>query len=121
MYTVSPIRIRSNLSPLVVIEPVAPLPRTVERSSVIGVPFDRTLPDTCADDALVAAVLASASTRAGGFDASEFGFALLPWPPQPARSAAARTRARAEARIVAASLSNTIAPWRPRPRCITWA
>ncbi len=105
-------RTRSNLSPLVDIEPFAPLLRAVVRSSVIGVPFDLMLPETCAELALVAAAFASASTRTGGFDASSFAFAVVPLLPHPARSAAVRTRARAVARIVAASLSNTIATWR---------
>jgi methylmalonyl-CoA/ethylmalonyl-CoA epimerase len=104
-------RTRSNESPLVDIEPFAPLPRTVVRSSVIGDPFERMLPETCAEAAFVAAAFASASTWAAGFDASPFGFAVSPslLPPHPARSTAARARARTQARIVGASLSNTIA------------
>ena len=39
---------------------------------MVGVPFDLMLPETCAELALVAAAFASASTRAGGFDASSF-------------------------------------------------
>src|SRR4051794_40913176 len=102
-------RTMSNVRPFVDIEPLAPLLRAVDRSSVIGVPPDLRLPETCAELAPVAATFASASTRAAGLDASPFGFSASPPLPQPARNAAVRTRARAEARIVAASLSNTIA------------
>src|SRR5919106_1485833 len=102
-------RMRSNFSPLVDIEPLAPLPRAVDRSSVIGVPSDWMLPETWAELALVAAALASASTRAAGFDSSPLGLADSPLLPQPARSTAVRTRMRTRARNVAASLSNTIA------------
>ena len=116
----SPIRTRSNLSPFVDIEPFAPLSRAVVRSSVIGVPPDLMLPETCAELALVAAAFASASTRTGGFDASPFAFAVVPLLPHPARSAAVRTRPRAVARIVAASLSNTIATWKRRAPSTTW-
>ena len=72
-----------------------------------------------AELALVAAASASLSTRPAGFDASPFDFAvvLLPLLPQPARKAAVRTRARAEARIAGASLSNTIARW-PTPSSV---
>src|SRR5215467_15558240 len=107
MYTVSPIRMRSNWSPLVAIEPFAPFPRAMERSRVIGVPPDWTLPETWAELAFLAAAVAAARTRLGGFDAIPFGLAVSLCPPQPARSAAVRTRARVETRIVAASLSNT--------------
>src|SRR3954463_16507543 len=102
MYSVSPTRTRSNESPFVDIEPFAPLPRAVDRSSLIGVPFETMLPATCAEAAFVAAAFASASTWAGGFDASPFDADsfLPPPPPQPARSTAVRTRARAGTRIV---------------------
>ena len=73
------------------------------------VPFEASFPETWAELALVAAAFASASTRTAGFDASWFGGAAFVEPPQPARSTAVTTRARARARIVAASLSNTIA------------
>jgi hypothetical protein len=69
-------------------------------------------PEMWAELAFVAAASVSASTRPAGFDASPFGFSvvlLLPLLPHPARRAAVRTRARAEARIVRVSLSNTIA------------
>src|SRR4051812_216801 len=115
MYSVSPMRTRSNLSPFVDIEPFAPFPRAVERSSVIGVPSDVTLPETRAEVALVAAAFASARIWGAGFDASSLGCADSPLLPHPERSAAVRRRrARAEARIVGASLSNTIATWRRR-------
>src|SRR5689334_6043937 len=113
-------RTRSNLSPLVDIEPFAPLPRDVVRSRVIGVPLDLMLPETRAELAPVAAAFASARTLVAGFDASSLAFAVALLPPHPARSATVRTRAKAEARIVGASLSNTIATWRRRALSTTW-
>src|SRR3954462_14935163 len=104
-------RTMSNVRPVVDIEPFGPFPRAVDTSSVIGVPPDLRLPETCAELALVAAAFASASTPAAGLDAPPSRFQGWPLLPQPASSAAVRTRARAEARIVAASLSNTIATW----------
>src|SRR2546423_14673603 len=97
-------RTRSNLSPLVDIEPFASLLRAVVRSSVMGGPPELMLPETCTELALVAAAFASASTRTGAFDASSFAFAVVLLLAHPARSAAVRTRARAVPRIVAASL-----------------
>src|SRR6188768_2103242 len=95
-------RTRSNVSPLVDIEPLAPLPRAVERSSVIGVPSERMLPETCAELAFVAAAFVSASTRAAGFDSSPFDLVDLPLLlPQPARSTAVTTRPRKRARTSA--------------------
>src|SRR5213596_2602493 len=113
-------RTRSNRSPFVDIDPLAPLCRTVERSTAIGVPLDTTLPETCAELAFVAAAFASASTRVAGLDASSFSGAARLELPQPARSTAVRTKARASARIVGSSLSNTIALWTRPARCITW-
>ena len=97
------------------VRPLAARHREVE---LILVPAESMFPATCAELALEAAALASASTCVAGFVASPFPFAALL--PQPARSTAARTRARTEARIVPPSLSNTIAGgWRRRARYIT--
>src|SRR5918996_3407661 len=111
-------RTRSNLSPLVDIEPLAPLPRAVDRSSVIGVPSDWMLPETWAELALVAAAFASASTRAAGFDSSPLDFADLLLLPQLATRAAARTRVRTRARTSPRVFQIPSPTWRPRVPCI---
>src|SRR5262249_60596815 len=109
MYTVSPIFTRSNARPLTDTEPFPPLSRARERSSVKCVPLETRLPATWAELALVAAALAAAKTWSGGFEAMPFGGAACLGLPQPARSAAVRTRARAETRIGGARPSDTSA------------